>query len=336
MTEQLLAPNETRTAPAETSPGVKVAVVIPAYKVVRHILDVIARVGPEVSRIYVVDDGCPENSGDYVENNCSDPRVVVIKNAANQGVGGAMITGYRRVIEDGMTIAVKVDGDGQMDPAFVPYLLKPIIAGRADYTKGNRFFNLHSLGPMPPLRIFGNALLSFMAKMSTGYWNIFDPTNGYTAIHGKVLAELPLDKINKRYFFETDMLFRLNTLRAVVVDVPMKATYGDEVSNLRVSHVIPEFMWLHFINFCKRFFYNYLLRNFSAFTIQAVLGTLFVVAGTSFGTVMWYRYASRNVPAPTGIVMFAALPIILGIQMILSFLHWDAQNVPTDPLQHRL
>jgi glycosyltransferase involved in cell wall biosynthesis len=335
MSEQLLLV-ESRMPAGQMLPETKLAVIIPAYKVSRHILDVIAKIGPQTKRIYVIDDACPEHSGDIVEANCRDPRVMVIRHETNQGVGGAMITGYRQALAEDMTVAVKVDGDGQMDPAFVPYLIKPILSGRADYTKGNRFFNLESLGPMPPVRIFGNALLSFMAKLSTGYWNIFDPTNGYTAIHVKVLSQLPLGKIAKRYFFETDMLFRLNTVRAVVVDVPMDSRYGDEVSNLQVSHVIPEFMYMHAVNFCKRFFYNYLLRNFSAFTIQAVVGTLFVIGGSSFGAVMWFRFASRNVPATSGIVMFAALPIILGIQMVLSFLHWDAQNVPTDPLQHRL
>lgn len=317
-------------------PDLKVAVVVPAYKCANQVLDVINRVGPETTRIYVVDDCCPEGTGQHVELGNVDPRVVVLRHSQNQGVGGAVMTGYRQALADGMDVAVKVDGDGQMDPRFVPILIKPILAGRADYTKGNRFFNLDSSAKMPPVRVFGNAVLSFMSKLSTGYWNIFDPTNGFTAIHTKVLAELPLDKISKRYFFETDMLFRLNTLRAVVVDVPMKAIYGDEISNLRVSHVIPEFLMKHWINFYKRFFYNYILRNFSPFTIQAVLGTLFVFGGTTFGAIEWYRYASANVAATSGIVMMAALPIILGIQMILSYLHWDAQNVPTDPLHHRL
>lgn len=313
-----------------------VAVVIPAYKVSRYVLDVICRIGPEVSKIYVVDDACPEESGRHVERECNDPRVTVVFNTVNSGVGGAMIAGYKRAIADGVDIVVKVDGDGQMDPRFIPLLIRPILKGRADYAKGNRFFTLESVQPMPPVRIMGNAVLSFMAKLSTGYWNIFDPTNGYTAIQGKVLAELPLDKISRRYFFETDMLFRLNTLQAVVVDVPMKAVYGDEPSNLRVSQVIPEFIVNHCLNFAKRFFYNYLLRNFSVFSIELMLGTVVLLAGITFGAVMWYSFASRGVPATSGIVMIAALPCILGTQFVLSFLNWDAQNVPKDPLHHRL
>ncbi len=313
-----------------------IAVVIPAYRVVNCILEVINHIGPEVQQIYVVDDACPERSGVFVQENCTDPRVNVLFNDRNEGVGGAMVAGYKAALKEGAEIVVKVDGDGQMDPSFIPVLIRPIASGRADYTKGNRFFRLELLQPMPHNRIFGNAVLSFMSKLSTGYWNVFDPTNGYTAIHTKVLAQLPLEKINKRYFFETDMLFRLNTLRGVVVDVPMQAIYGTEVSNLSIRKVIPEFLYNHLKNFFKRLFYNYFLRNFSVFSIQLVLGTMLLVIGTIFGTVAWYTYASRGIPATSGIVMIAALPIILGMEMVLSFLNWDAQNVPTDPLQYRL
>jgi glycosyltransferase involved in cell wall biosynthesis len=313
-----------------------VAVIIPCYRVQNYILKVITDIGPEVKKIYVVDDACPEKSGQYVKENCSDDRLEVIFNERNLGVGGAMIAGYKKALVDKIDVVVKVDGDGQMDPKFIPVLIRPIVKGRADYTKGNRFFRLDGVSPMPTVRIFGNAVLSFMAKLSTGYWNVFDPTNGYTAIHSKVLAELPLDKISKRYFFETDMLFRLNTLRAVVVDVPMRAIYCGEPSNLKISRVIPEFLWNHFINLNKRVFYNYLLRNFSAFSIELFLGIMLLMGGAGFGLFAWYHFATRNIPATAGIVMFAALPVIAGIQLILSFLNWDAQNVPVDPMQHRL
>src|SRR5262249_39074317 len=153
----------------------------------------------------------------------------------NQGVGGAVMSGYRAAIADGMAVVVKVDGDGQMDGSLIPYFVAPIINGEADYTKGNRFFDLEQINQMPPMRLFGNAVLSLMTKLSSGYWNLFDPTNGFTAIHVDAARHLPFDKISKRYFFETDMLFRLNTINAVVVDVPMDASYGDEVSNLKIS-----------------------------------------------------------------------------------------------------
>ncbi len=316
--------------------GLKLAVVIPCYRVKNYVLDVINRIEADIWRIYVVDDKCPEQSGQFIKDNCSDERVRVIFNESNQGVGGAVIAGYKQAIEDGAEIVIKIDGDGQMDPAFVPVLIRPILQGRADYTKGNRFFRLDSLKPMPPLRILGNSVLSFMAKLSSGYWGMFDPTNGYTAIHCKVLAELPLDKVARRYFFETDMLFRLNTLGSVVVDVPMKAIYGEAPSNLVVRQVIPEFLMRHTINFFKRIFYNYFLRNFSIFSVELILGSIMLLWGLTYGGFNWYSYGLRNAFAPTGVIMFAVLPLILGMQLLLSFFNWDARNVPTSPLHLRL
>ncbi|MDO8341564.1 MAG: glycosyltransferase family 2 protein, partial [Cellvibrio sp.] len=194
----------------------RIAVVIPCYKVTRHILEVISSIGIEVWRIYVVDDACPDGSGKHVEAHCSDQRIRIIYHKCNQGVGGAVITGYRAAIADGAEVIVKLDGDGQMDPRLIPNFIEPILAGDADYTKGNRFFDLEEINGMPKVRLFGNAVLSLMTKLSSGYWDLFDPTNGYTAIHAEVARHLPFSKISHSYFFETDILFRLNTLRAVV------------------------------------------------------------------------------------------------------------------------
>src|SRR3546814_863494 len=201
-------------------------------------MDVLDRVGAEVFRIYCIDDGCPEQSGRFIESNNRDSRVQVLYNPENRGVGGAVITGYKQAIEDGAKIVVKIDGDGQMDPGLLSLFVLPIIWGEADYCKGNRFYNPDDLEGMPKLRLFGNAALSFLGKLSSGYWNAFDPTNGYTAVHTAVLKLLPLDKLAKRYSFVTDMLFRLNTLRAVVTDVPLRSVYGSEVRTLKVGSVI--------------------------------------------------------------------------------------------------
>ena len=187
--------------------GTKIAVVIPTYRARNHILDVINEIGPEVARIYVVDDCCPDGSGDFVTTNCKDNRVSVITHAENQGVGGAVMTGYNAAIEDGMDVLVKIDSDGQMDPTLIMDFVIPIVNGETDYTKGNRFFDLEKVRAMPTARLFGNAVLSLMCKLSSGYWNLFDPTNGYTAIHADVARHLPFNKISRRYFFETDMLF---------------------------------------------------------------------------------------------------------------------------------
>ena len=195
-----------------TKHTMSVAVAIPCYKVTQHVLEVIRTIPASVSRIYAVDDACPSGSGAFIQQHCTDPRVQVLFNPENQGVGGAVVTAYRQAVADGMDIVVKIDGDGQMNPRLLPLFVRPIQDRRADYTKGNRFFRPESVRGMPAMRLFGNAVLSFMTKLSCGYWSIMDPTNGYTAIHTSLLRELPLDKLERRYFFETDMLFRLNTL----------------------------------------------------------------------------------------------------------------------------
>ncbi len=272
------------SASADTEMGVgpvRIAVVIPCYRVGEAIFGVLARIGPEVSRIYVVDDRCPDSTADKVEARNTDQRVVVLRHSVNQGVGGALITGYRRALADGMTIAVKLDGDGQMDPALIPRFVKPILAGLADYTKGNRFYHIESLTGMPRARLFGNAALSFLTKISSGYWRVFDPTNGYTAIHTAVLRLIPLDKIARDYFFESDMLFRLSLVRAVVHDVPMDAVYGDEKSGLKIAKVIPRFLARHTANSVKRVFYSYLLRDFQLASVNLIVGAIAVVGGRS-------------------------------------------------------
>ena len=251
----------------------KIAVIIPCYRVKAHILDVLSRVGSEVDRIWVVDDACPEGTGEHVRAQCSDPRVTVLVNPVNRGVGGAVMAGYRAAIDDGASILVKVDGDGQMDPALIPKFIAPLLAGQADYAKGNRFWDLGQIGQMPALRLAGNAVLSFMAKLSTGYWNVFDTTNGYTALHAKVARHIPMGKVSERYFFETDLLFRLNIVRAVVVDIPMDASYGDEKSNLRISRILFEFLGKHIRNGAKRILYNYFLRDMTVASLELVLAT---------------------------------------------------------------
>lgn len=306
-----------------------VSVVIPSYKVKRHILSVIDRIGPEVHQIYVVDDCCPDGSGAFVSEKCTDPRVRVLKNAQNTGVGGAVMAGYRAAIADGADIIVKVDGDGQMDPALLPQFIAPIVDGWADYTKGNRFYNLTHIHRMPKLRLVGNAVLSFMSKASTGYWNVFDPTNGYTAIDSRVAAHLPFDKISNRYFFETDMLFRLNTLRAVVADIPMDAVYGEEESNLKISQILGEFLGKHARNLFKRIIYNYFLRDTTAATFELLFGIALLLFGSVYGAVNWVSSYNQHITTPTGTIMLSALPVIVGLQLILAFLNFDVANLPS-------
>lgn len=312
-----------------------VAVVIPCYKVRRHILGVIAGIGAEVQRIYVVDDCCPDQSGVFVRDHCRDPRVSVLSHETNLGVGGAVMTGYRAAIADGATVIVKLDGDGQMDGALIPEFVDPILRGEADYTKGNRFFDLEQISNMPPLRLFGNAVLSLLTKLSSGYWDLFDPTNGYTAIHADTARHLPFNKISQRYFFESDMLFRLNTINAVVVDVPMDARYGDEVSNLKISKIVTEFLSKHLRNFGKRIFYNYYLRNMSLASLQLPLGLLLLLSGAGYGAWHWIASNEAGVSTPSGTVMLAALPVLMGTQLVLAFLAYDIASVPRRAIHRR-
>src|SRR6201992_3403443 len=182
-------------------------VVIPAYRAAGSILSVIEAVGPEIELIVVVDDGCPEGTGVAVANRCGDPRVVTLMHDANQGVGGAFLTGMRYAIARGADIIVKVDADGQMDPAQVPALIHPIESGQADSVKGDRSFFRTNSPRMPPVRGFGNLGLSFLAKLSSGYWTVMDPTNGFFAIHARVAALLDDERIAKRLFFASDLVF---------------------------------------------------------------------------------------------------------------------------------
>ena len=313
-----------------------VAVVIPCYRVRKHILEVIGSIGAEIQAIYVVDDACPQQTGLHVTQECRDPRVRVLVHEINSGVGGAMITGYRQAIRDGVDVVVKLDGDGQMDPRYIPTLISPIINGIADYTKGNRFYYLEGVQQMPLARLLGNAALSFITKFSTGYWDVFDPTNGFTALHAKVAERLSFEKIDNRYFFESDMLFRLNTIRAVVMDVPIPAKYADEESNLKIISSIPEFAYKHMRNFLKRVFYNYYLRDFSIVSLELVFGIGVLLFGILVGSRSWTRSVQTGIVASSGTVMLAALPTLIGIQLLLSFLAADSGNVPKIPLHKRL
>ena len=314
----------------------RIAVAIPCYKVTQHVLGVIDAIGPEVERIYAVDDACPEGSGRFIEQSHRDPRVRVLYNPENRGVGGAVVTAYQAALADGMDIVVKIDGDGQMDPALIPKFVQPILRGRADYTKGNRFYRPESLRGMPRIRLLGNAALSFVTKLSSGYWPVMDPTNGYTAVHAEVLRQLPLEKLERRYFFESDMLYRLNIIRAVVQDVPMDAVYADEQSNLKVSRVLPEFMGKHVKRFFKRYVYVYLVRDFNMGSVYSLAGVLLCALGLGFGAGQWIHSVATGVPASSGTVMLAALPLIIGIQFLIAFLHHDVDNVPREPLSAAL
>ena len=298
-------------------------------------MGVIAAIGPEVETIFAVDDCCPEGSGDLIMDQVRDPRVTVLRHQVNQGVGGAVITGYKAALAAGMDIMVKIDGDGQMDPALLPRFVAPLLAGDADYAKGNRFFSVSEVRRMPAIRLFGNACLSFMTKLSSGYWSIFDPTNGYTAIHRRALELIDHRTLSRRYFFETDMLIRLGEARAVVVDIPMRPVYEDEVSGLRIGKVLGEFLGKHIRATLRRIVYSYFLRDFNIASINLLIGLGFLLFGVMFGISEWIQSVRTGQPATTGTVFLAALPIIMGSQMLLFFLGYDTNAEPKRPVQRQ-
>jgi len=311
--------------------GAGVWLVVPCYRVKDHILRVIAKAPAWIEGIVCVDDACPENSGDFIEANAKDPRVVVVRLAQNQGVGGATLAGYAEAARREARILVKVDGDDQMDLAYISQLVAPILLGEADYTKGNRFTSVSHLRSMPRVRVFGNTALSFAAKVSTGYWNVFDPTNGFTAIEASVARQVMEKGVSRRFFFETDLLYHLGTLRAVVRDVPIPARYGDEVSNLRIGAIVGPFALKHVRNFVQRIIGQYFVRDFHVATLEMIFGGLFVLFGLAYAT-RWIMIRDPGQAASAGIVMTAALPVIIGVQFLLQAMNFDVLNVPSRPI----
>jgi dolichol-phosphate mannosyltransferase len=314
----------------------KVAAIIPCYRVANHVVDVVAEALERLDHVFVVDDCCPENSGDLIASAFPDERVTVLRHTENRGVGGATITGYRAAIRAGYDVLVKIDGDGQMDLGHLPALLQPVLSAEADYTKGNRFYRKRDLKCMPFTRLLGNSILSLLNKASSGYWNVMDPTNGFTALSLTAAREIEWPKVSEGYFFECDVLFRLNIARAVVQDVPIPSRYGEENSSLSIPMAVPTFLFRHVRNFAKRFFYSYIVRDFSVGTIHSIAGAILFTFGITFGAITWVQNASRGQDTSVGTVMVATLPIILGFQLLLAALSFDIASTPTRPLQRIL
>ena len=314
-----------------------IAAVIPCYRVEREIQSVLQRIPSYIKPIIVVDDASPDSTADLVMARAKeDGRILLIRHPSNQGVGGAMVTGYRKALDLGAEVIVKIDGDGQMDMDQLPKLLYPLIEGKADYTKGNRFRDFKSLQQMPFIRRVGNMGLAFLAKVATGYWHMFDPTNGFNAIHSEVLAQLPLEAIDRTYYFETSMLANLYLIGAVVKDIPMPARYQGEVSSLLVHRILFEFPPKLFATFIRRLVLKNFIYDFSMGSIYLLTGLPLLLFGLIFGIYKWIQYASIGVPAPTGTVMLPTLSVLLGIQLLLSAIEIDLRSVPTEPLSSPL
>jgi dolichol-phosphate mannosyltransferase len=314
-----------------------ITVVIPAYRVEYEIVTVLREMPAFVKYIIVVDDASPDSTRTLVREHAQqDARVILLCHEKNQGVGGAMVTGFRKALELNSQVVIKIDGDGQMDVSHLPGLIAPLLMGKADYTKGNRFRDFQALTRMPLVRRVGNLFLAFLTKAATGYWNLFDPTNGYFAIRAEALANIPLSKLDRTYFFETSMLANLYLFGAVIRDVPMPARYQEERSNLSIRRVLLEFPIKLVSTFIKRIALKYFIFDFSMATIYILTGLPLLMFGLIFGTIKWIHYASINIPAPTGTVMLPTLSVILGIQLILSAVEIDLRSIPQEPFSKPL
>ena len=312
-----------------------IAVVIPAYRAAPYIAAVIAAIPRLVRHVVVVDDASPDELSGVVRG-LDEPRVRLLRHDVNRGVGAAVLTGYDEAIALGAEIIVKLDADGQMDPAYLLSLVMPIIQGEADYAKGNRFLHPRELRAMPGSRRYGNAGLSFLTKLASGYWPVFDPTNGYTAIHASIVPLLDRDAIARRYFFESSMLLQLSRVRAVVTDVYIPAVYGGAVSSLSPRWALAEFPPRLLGAFVRRVFTQYFVRDFTAASLYIVFGLLLVLFGAIWGTWHYIAASQANVPATTGTVMIAVLPLILGAQLLLQAITIDIQSVPDRPIHPSL
>lgn len=304
-----------------------IAVIIPMYRVGAYIEGVIRGIPAWVNLIVAVDDASPDDSAACAQA-VGDPRLVLVRSEVNRGVGGAVLVGMQRAVELGATVLVKMDGDNQMPPEFLPRAVQPILEGKADYVKGNRFGDIDALRRMPFLRRMGNLGLSFLTKMASGYWNVFDPTNGYFALDADTFRALDLRRIHPRYFFESSLLVELNLQRAVVQEFVMPAHYAGETSSLSIPRVLAEFPWLLFKSFIHRLWLQYFALDFSVGSLFMVIGLLLCLGGGGWGVFAWNRSNLTGIPATTGTVMLAVLPLILGFQLLLQSVVFDVQSVP--------
>ncbi|HXZ96752.1 MAG TPA: glycosyltransferase family 2 protein [Burkholderiales bacterium] len=316
----------------------QIDIVIPCYRVSGQIASVVEQslALRQVRNIIVIDDGCPERSGEVARNHFPhEPRVVVIEHKTNQGVGGAVLSGYAHAFSHGAEVVVKVDGDGQMDPQLVPLLLAPVLQGKADYAKGNRFFYPKHLTGMPRSRLFGNATLSLINKFTSGYWSIMDPTNGFTALDRAAYRQLDTESLDRGYFFESDMLFQLGIANAVVIDVPMLPLYQNETSSMNISKVALQFPGKYLIRFLKRIAFKYFVREFNIASLEIMCGIPAMIAGLTYGIYHWVASEYIGMPTPAGTVMIVGLLLLMGFQLLLSAVNYDITHEPNIPLSQR-
>jgi len=329
-------------AVARQARSVAVAVVIPSFRAAGTIGGVLGAIGPEVQRVYVVDDGCPDSTGERALRDNPDPRVTVLNNPRNLGVGGAMKRGYARALADGAEIVVKLDADGQMDPRHIPRLIAPILAGSADYAKGNRLAparlmpsgtSPRALREMPFTRRLANIAFSALHKAATGYWRIGDPANGYTAIDARALDRIGIDALADCFFFETDMLYRLNLVDAVVTDVPLPARYPGGASTLSLRRIALRFAGLTANRCLRRLRGKYFSGawNLGSLKLSGAMATIAAAAGLA-----GWRWAENPLGAgalPPPYAEYACLAA--GLLLLAAAIRYDARRLARTPLSRR-
>lgn len=304
-----------------------IATVLPAHNEERFIAAVIAGIPEWVDIIVVVDDCSFDHTGAVVTG-LADAKIQLIQLPENRGVGGATVAGFQQALALGADIVCKIDADGQMPLQHLTELVDCIIEEGYDYAKGNRFMGGIPVDHMPTARLFGNLALTFLNKIASGYWHIFDPQNGFTASRAPVLSRLPLHRLYPRYFFENDMLVHLNILNARVKDVAIPTIYGEEESGIRIGRILITFPILFVRRFMYRIFRKYMLYDFSPIALFLIVGALLFAWGIGFGAWAWIESVISGVPATTGTVMLAVLPLILGFQLLIQAIVLDIQESP--------
>ena len=305
--------------------GKRVAVVVPAHDEEALIGGTLAGIPEFVERVYVVDDSSQDATAERAQE-VGDPRVEVISHTQNEGVGAAIVTGYRRALAEGIDVACVMAADGQMDPGDLERIAAPVARGEVEYSKANRLFTGQAWTLMPRHRYLGNAVLSMLTKIASGYWHVADSQSGYTAISRETLEQLDLDRIYRRYGFPNDMLVHLNVWNARVRDVPSRPIYGvGERSEIKLWRVIPAIAWLLFKGFFWRLREKYVIRDFHPLVFFYTLGILLTVVGLVLGAVETVlRLMGNELTTPTMILV--ALLLISGSQFTLFAMWFDMES----------
>ena len=305
--------------------GKRVAVVVPAFDEEALIGETLASIPEFVDRIYVVDDHSQDGTAVRAQE-VGDPRVEVIAHDRNEGVGAAIVSGYRRAVAEGIDVACVMAADGQMDPADLETIAGAVARGEVEYAKANRLFTGQAWELMPRHRYLGNAVLSMLTKIASGYWHVADSQSGYTAISRAQLERLDLDRIYPRYGFPNDMLVHLNVWNARVRDIPSRPIYGHgERSGIKLWRVVPSIAWLLLKGFFWRLREKYVIRDFHPLVFFYVLGILLTVAGLVLGAVETVlRLRGNELTTPTMILV--ALLLISGSQFTLFAMWFDMES----------